>query len=231
MRKRCVYLIASCLSLWGAVAYGEVPAGSPDFYTDPNTGISYRKVVRTIERPVIDQQVRTEERTTYRPEVVTTVRDLQRTVYTPVVRYEWQPRWHGRWNPFAQPVLAYHLAPSTNWEARQESIKQPETTTRWVAQKETVQVPSRVMRMERTNEIAYEPVTTPAQRFQTLPTGPTTFAQPSQIASQQISAGLRPIGVENPGRSPTQTGLPATVLGNASNPGVIATAPHSTVWR
>jgi hypothetical protein len=230
MQNRRLKFIAGCFSLFAAMVHAEVPPGSPDFYTDPKTGITYRKVVRSVERPVVDQQVKTEERMTYRPEVVTTMREQQRTVFTPVVRYEWEPKWHGTWNPFVQPVLAYHLKPNTNWEARQETIQQPETTTRWVAQKETVQVPSRVMRVERTNEIAYEPVTVPGNNYRSAPSGG-SYAPATQYAAQTAPAGLRPITNDNAGRSSVQTGLPATVLGNASNPGVIATAPMSTVWR
>ncbi len=37
-------------------------------YTDPETGIVYRKVQKTVERPVYETQVRTQESTTYRPE-------------------------------------------------------------------------------------------------------------------------------------------------------------------
>lgn len=34
-----------------------------------------------------------------------------------VTRYQWQPRWHGRWNPFQQTHLAYHWVPVTRWES------------------------------------------------------------------------------------------------------------------
>lgn len=29
--------------------------------------------------------------------------------------YGWEPRWHGRWNPFVRKHLAYHLLPRTRW--------------------------------------------------------------------------------------------------------------------
>ncbi len=38
--------------------------------------------------------------------------------YVPVTRYRWVPRWHGRFNPFQQPYIAYHLAPETTWEKK-----------------------------------------------------------------------------------------------------------------
>ena len=222
MRKKFRFMLSIGLMLWGVTALAQVPPGSPDFYTDPKTGITYRKVTQSIERPVIDQQTTTQERTTYQPQVVTTVRDEQRTIYTPVVRYEWEPKWHGRWNPFSQPTLAYHLVPHTQWQMRQETVQTPQTTTQWIAKQETVQIPSRVMRMERTTEFAYQPVHIPPTTFAPRP------AMPSQVAVQSVAA---PRIAEGPGRTSVQTGMRATVLGDAANPGIIASSPRVTVWR
>src|SRR5690606_9965541 len=84
------------LSLAAGVACGHAPAGaqgsSTVYYTDPETGIVYRKVHRTIERPVVETQVKAQESTVYRPETVVEVRPETRTVYSPVVSYGWEPR-------------------------------------------------------------------------------------------------------------------------------------------
>ena len=86
---------------------------SNGYFTDPATGIVYRKVAKTIERPVIETKVQSRNQTIYRPQTVTETKPEARTVYQPVVEYKWEPRLHGRWNPFQRPTVAYHHVPET----------------------------------------------------------------------------------------------------------------------
>ncbi len=177
MRTQLLMILAGCSVCLSAVElraqFSQPPApqapAAPGYFIDQNTGITYRRDVRTIERPVVEEKVETREQSTWRPEVVTTVRDQQRTVYTPVVRYEWKPKWHGWWNPFSQPTLAYHLQPQTSWETRVETVQTPEVQTRWVENKQSVQVPVRVTRIERSQQIVDVPVSYPANRMQPMP--------------------------------------------------------------
>ena len=104
-----------------AVASAQAPSGN-GLYTDPETGLVYRQVKRTIDRPVTQTRMEKQTQTVLRPETVTESRPSTRTVYTPIVEHSWEPRIHNRWNPFQRPTVAYHHVPRTRWEARSETV-------------------------------------------------------------------------------------------------------------
>jgi hypothetical protein len=156
------------------------------YETDPATGIVYRKVIRTVERPVVETTVQQRQQTVYRPQTVTEVKPETRTVYTPVVEYKWQPRLHGRWNPFQRPTVAYHHVPTTHWEPRSEVVQRTNTRTEWVAENRTIEEPRRVVRMTREQKVDYEPV----GKVGTPQAGPT--------ATSSIASRLRPLDSGTP---------------------------------
>jgi hypothetical protein len=226
-------------------AAGTLGAEESGLYTDPSTGIVYRKEHRTVERPVVEERTERREQTIYRPRVVTAEQQGVRTVYSPVVRYEWQPRWHGRWNPFVQPSLGYELVPRGSWEARTETYSRPETRTEWVAEKQTVDVPQRLVRMERQSEEAWVAVgrTTPPG-LQPLPGGPPSSGAATQIAQANVMAppvipvgGLGRMGSDPPRRTTTQGGMSPSVLApggsvySDASPPAYARLPAGPVWR
>jgi hypothetical protein len=151
LARGVVPAIALSFASTAALAEGlpSPSAGNSGYYTDPATGIVYQKVMRTVERPVVDTQLRTQESTVYRPETVVVVRPETRTVYTPVVSYGWEPRLRGRWNPFVQPTIQYEHTPRTHWEARSETVDRRETRTTWVAEHRSVEVPQQVVKIQR----------------------------------------------------------------------------------
>jgi hypothetical protein len=155
-------------------------ATNQDFYTDPATGVVYRKVMRTIERPVAETKVETQNQTVYRPQTITETKPSMRTVYVPVVEHNWETRIHGRWNPFQQPTVAYHHVPTTRWEPRSETIQQTQVRTEWVAENRPVEVPRQIVRMEREQKVDFEPVGRVA---------PPTASHPNA----DIAARLRPL--------------------------------------
>jgi hypothetical protein len=157
---------------------------SSGYYTDPATGVVYRKVQRTIERPVVETQVQTQESTVYRPETVVSSRPETRTVYTPVVSYGWEPRLTNRWNPFSQPTVVYQHLPRTHWEARSETVNRQEVQTNWVAERRKVDVPQQIVRIQREEKTDYEPVGKVASPTQ---------ATPPNSAESAIAARLRPM--------------------------------------
>lgn len=176
LRLQTFALLVSTTSMLSSThGYAENAAG---FYTDPATGIVYRQETRTVERPVVETKVVSEQRTVYRPETVTETKPEVRTVYMPVVEHQWQPRLHGRWNPFRQPTVAYHHVPVARWEARAETIARTNTRTQWVAENRTVDVPQRIVRIERN------------QQTDLVPVG--RVATPNQLDSQ-IASRLRPL--------------------------------------
>jgi hypothetical protein len=172
-------LASSLLSTVSSFAVGQ-EATNQDFFTDPATGIVYRKVTRTVERPIAETKVETQSQTFYRPETITETKPSMRTVYVPVVENNWETRIHGRWNPFQQPTVAYHQVPKTRWEPRSETIQNTQVRTQWVAENRSVEVPRQIVRMEREQKVDFEPVGRVA---------PPTASHPNS----DIAARLRPL--------------------------------------
>ena len=137
----------------GVSAHGE---NRPGHFTDPETGIIYRQVTRTVERPVVETRMETREHTVYRPQTVKETRPETKTYYTPVTEYELKPHLQGRWNPFRQPTIAYKQVAKTHWEARNQTVNRTQTRTEWVEEKRKVEVPHRVVRMQREQKVDYE---------------------------------------------------------------------------
>ncbi|TWU55172.1 hypothetical protein [Rubripirellula reticaptiva] len=187
--------IASTLAASGASAQGPSTAPSQStnasappgagYYTDPATGIVYRQVAQTIERPVYETKMQSRDETVYTPQTVHETRPETRTVYTPITTSTWQPRVTGRWNPFQQPTVEYQQVPQTRWEARNEIVQRTQSRTQWIAEKRKIDVPQQFVRMEREQKIAYEPVGRVAP-----PASPSV--DPTGI-SAAVAARLRPL--------------------------------------
>lgn len=221
-------------------------ADSSGYFTDPATGIVYRKVHRTVERPIVETQMQTQASTYYRPETVYESRPETRTTYTPVVSYGWEPRLRNRWNPFAQPTIQYEHTPRMHWEARTETVERREARTNWVAEHRQTEVPKQIVKIQREEKVDYEAVG--------------RVANPPNSADTSIASRLRPLDQSTPiaplgstyastasypndnfaGRSNDQTGLRATELAPSGGvhvtplppPSVgIATSPYLPIWR
>jgi len=110
-------------------------------------GVTYREVVRRIQRPMTETRVEERAQTVYREQYVTESRPSVKTVYRPVTEYQLEARWHGVLNPFVRPYVGYHYVPRTRWE--QETHEVPVTVTRRevVPETRTVQVPILSRRM------------------------------------------------------------------------------------
>jgi hypothetical protein len=180
----CKLIVSFASTVMAAASHSCYAQDNSGYYTDPATGVVYRKVQRTIERPVVETQVRTQESTVYRPETVVSTRPETRTVYTPVVSYGWEPRLTNRWNPFSQPTVVYEHKPRTHWETRSETVNRQEVQTNWVAEHRKVDVPQQVVRMQREEKTDYEPVGKVASPTQ---------APPPNSAESAIAARLRPM--------------------------------------
>lgn len=161
----------------------ENQGARPGYFTDPQTGIVYRQVSKMIERPIIETKMESKKETVYRPQTVTETKPETQTVYTPVVKYKWEPRLHGRWNPFQTPTVAYHHVPTSHWEARSQVVNKTNTRTQWVAENRTVEVPHQTVRMERQQKVEFEAVGQVAKPAQPAVSG----------LSNEIAARLRPL--------------------------------------
>ncbi|MGI9471307.1 MAG: hypothetical protein ACR2NZ_07250 [Rubripirellula sp.] len=170
------------------------------YYTDPGTGIVYQKVTRTIDKPIVETKIEHREQTVYRPQTVTETKPQSRTVFTPVIEYKWEPRMHGRWNPFRPPSIHYTHVPHTSWEARNEVVHRTNTRTEWVAERRTIEVPQRLVRMTREKSVDYEPV------------GRVSSPAPS-VSSSDIASRLRPLDNGATFQSFNSTSLASTSFG------------------
>lgn len=128
------------------------------FFTDPQTGIVYRKISRTVEKPVVETKIHQQSEVVYRPHTITETKPENRTVMTPVVEYKWKPKLTGRWNPFRPPSIRYEKMPLTTWEARTEIVHKTQTTTQWIAENRTLDIPTKTVRTSREHSVAYEAV-------------------------------------------------------------------------
>ncbi|MEM8912329.1 MAG: hypothetical protein AAGC97_11230 [Planctomycetota bacterium] len=238
-----VILTARC-----GVAVAEESA-SP-YYTDPATGVVYRKVYRTVERPVVETKMTTQEQTVYTPETVVQTKPEIRRTYTPVTEFRWLPRVEGRWNPFRQPTVSYHHVPETHWQARDEVVNRSETRTTWKAEKRTSQVPQQLARIQREQVLDFEPIGRVAPQ--------TSLAQTTNPVGvrSEVAARLRPLSSNTPVqslaspttqtlatreriRSDLETGMRPTDLipdrgtyvPGPSNTTGIAGLPATSIWR
>ncbi|MCG8653425.1 MAG: hypothetical protein MI861_26535 [Pirellulales bacterium] len=212
-----IFVIAIAATVWGGTdANAQTGAG---YYTNPDTGIVYQQVIRTVERPVVETKMQTRQQTVYRPQTVTNTRPETRTVYTPIVEYNWEPRIHGRWNPFRQPYVAYHHVPRARWEQHSDVVQRTTTHTEWVAEKRTIDIPQRVVRMEREQKVDYEPVgrvapnaTSPPGATNSVasrlrPLSPSTRVVP--LNSSLASANLASARISSPRIAASTTGNPS----------------------
>tara|TARA_R110002049_G_scaffold4601_5_gene32750 strand:+ start:1047776 stop:1048570 length:795 start_codon:yes stop_codon:yes gene_type:complete len=188
-------------------------ADAAGYYTDPATGIVYRQVTKTVERPVVETKVETQEQTVFHPQTVTETKPEARTVFTPVVDYHWEPRLEGRWNPFRQPTVAYRHVPRARWQAQQEIVNRTETRTQWVAEKRTVDVPKLVQRIEREQKVDYEPVGRVAPAGADPPGASNALA--SRLRPMDSGTRVEPLSAPQYYVSPTPT-IAATAIASTS---------------
>ena len=220
-----IVLVTAATSITSLTAEATAQTG---FFTDPQTGIVYRKINRTIEKPVVETKYSQKSEVVYRPHTVTETKPENRTVMRPVIEYKWKPKLTGRWNPFRPPSIRYEKVPLTTWEARTEVVHRTETTTQWIAENRTLEIPTKTVRTSREQSVAYAPVgrlspsnlpadvaarlqpldgNTPFQNLEPSRLAVTTFAPP-RIAASTVS----PLASTTPTRSSVQGGMTAQEL-------------------
>ena len=243
-------LLSGMAMLTASAAFAQ---GNSGLVTDPETGVVYRQVQRTVDRPVVETQMRTQESTVYRPETTVTNRPETRTVYTPVVSYGWEPRLQNRWNPFVQPTVVYQHTPRTHWESRSETINRQEAQTNWVAETRRVDVPQQIVRIQREEKTDYEPIGKVASPQQATPPNSAQSAIAARLRPMDANARVAPLygisqpvgGLANDGYRrneyqggmrpnelyPTQSPLYGTPLPPVSSGLGVAGLPLPSVWR
>lgn len=165
---------------------GVPSAGGDEVRYYEQDGVTYRETRRTVRRPVCETQLRPSTQIVYREERTSELRDTVRTWWTPVTEYRCEARWVGRWNPLAEPYLAYRSVPRTSWEQRTEVVQVPVTNRRLVPETRTVQVPVTTRRM------ATEEVITRLAVGGRLPSGSTVLSPtPTPSRPEQIGGVAR----------------------------------------
>jgi hypothetical protein len=126
---------------------GAPSAGGDEVRYYEEDGITYRETRRIVRRPICETQMRQSTQTVYREQRSSELRDTCRTWWSPVTEYRCEAHWVGRWNPFAEPYMAYRMVPRTHWECRTEVVQVPVTSRRLVPETRTVRVPVTTRRM------------------------------------------------------------------------------------
>ena len=139
--------IAAAISFVGALSAAADSAVADEVRYYDEGGVTYRETRRVVRRPICESQLRPSTQTVYREQRSCELRDTLRTSWTPVTEYRCEAHWVGRWNPFAEPYLAYRMVPQTRWEHRSEVVQVPVTSRRLVPETRTVQVPVVTRRM------------------------------------------------------------------------------------
>lgn len=114
-------------------------------------GVTYRDRIAKVAVQVPETTCQEKQVTQYCPRYTTTMQTHTKTAYLPVKDYSWQPRYHGRWNPFATPGVSYEWKPTTHWVAQTQTIQTPVNKRELVPQTQTVRTPTTTWRVvERT---------------------------------------------------------------------------------
>lgn len=180
-------------AIWFACASIAIPQDGE--YVTIN-GQTYYQTRQKIMRPVQQTQYEERERTVYREEVTTAVEETQRVVHVPVTEYRWEAKWHGRWNPFSQPYIGYHLVPRTTWEPRTETVRTPVTHRNLIPQQVVTRIPVTTRQLVEEEVIRRTAVATP-------PTGTRTASDPfnggeSRVARRPTIGGISELPSDPP---------------------------------
>jgi hypothetical protein len=125
-------------------------------YTETD-GVTYRETKHTIHRPMAETHYEDRQQTVYVEQLQTQLLPSQRTSMMPVTEWVNEPYWVNRYNPFAQPYLAYRTVPRVRWETRTEPVQIPVVQRQVVPQQQTVKVPVTTQRFvdeEQTSRVA-----------------------------------------------------------------------------
>jgi hypothetical protein len=129
-----------CAAL-GLVLLGTLSARAADVRYYQQNGVTYRETRRVVEERIPESRMVEREQTVYREQFTTEMRPSTRTYCAPVTEYRWEAYWVGRWNPLAQPYLAYRCVPRTHWEQRIETVDVPVNVRRLVPESRVVRQP------------------------------------------------------------------------------------------
>ena len=233
-------IMAITISVFSSKASGQSSSG---YLTDPETGIVYRKVTKTIETPSskhmsIQRANRLSTSNRHRNSTTRSNHLLSRgrvQVGTTGVR---------PLESIPPPSVGYQHVPHATWEARNEIVHRTNTRTEWVAERRTVEMPTQIVRMQREQKVEFEPVGQSVSLNWDLRVA--TDALASRLRPWTISATIQPFGqssiynraatglqhriefLQGSTRSPMQEGMRPNDLAPTAPPGGVLRANHTT---
>jgi hypothetical protein len=122
------------IAVIGALLIVGLPLGCGDEvrYFDQN-GATYRETRRDTDPRMANNTasasagalVRQQGQAAAPQPLVSQTQEMVHTYWVPVTEYRWEPYWVNRWNPFAEPYVAYRYVGRTRWEQRSEIVRVP----------------------------------------------------------------------------------------------------------
>ena len=118
----------------GALVILGLPIGCGDeVRNDEQNGATSRDTRREVEPRMVgnspsvapDSGIVQQGWTAAQGQPLVETQEMVRTYWVPVTEYRWEPYWVNRWNPFAEPYLAYRYVGRTHWEQRRETVRVP----------------------------------------------------------------------------------------------------------
>ena len=183
-------------------------------------GSQFVESTQTVRQPVANTTIERQEQTVYREEYTTAMHESQQTYLAPVTEYRWEPRVHGRLNPFRPPTVAYHLVPRTRWEPRSHTVRTPVTTRQLRPETRVVEIPHRQL------GFSHQQQTT---RTALAPSGSAVSGTTVVTAPSNASAGTRVAARHHALPSAAPTSAPAA--GSRAVTGTVVTGDAMVVPR
>ena len=185
MRKVCALACPAILWFVGVGFAGPSQVNAQQQVIEQN-GMRYVQRTETVQQPTTTITYDERKETVYREQYRTEMVESQQTVLVPVTQYQWEPRIHNWWNPLVPNTIAYHMVPRTRWEARNHTIRAPQTVREIVPEERIVRTQHRQLGFEdqqRTTLTQIGPATTvPAAQIVIQP--PPTSQPAASVARQ-----------------------------------------------
>lgn len=117
-------------------------------------GATIREARTTVQVPVNDVRFEEQTQTYYRQHVTSQVAQVAVPTQRTVTQYRWVPKWHGWWNVFRGPHLAYHLESGRQRVTAWQAANVPLTQTTLVPETQTTRVAVPYVRYEPREQVA-----------------------------------------------------------------------------
>jgi len=183
----------ACLSI-SSVDWPSLSAAEVRYYEQD--GIKYRETRQIVQRPVSEVVWEDRPQTVYAEQWKPETRSYYRTVERPVIEYRWETYWANRWNPLAEPYLAWRQVPYTRIETKTEEQRARIVVRQVVPQTRTVKVPitkhklieeEQITRVVVSNRTPADPFAQPLEPRQGI-----VAARPVTIPPSAAAPGLLP---------------------------------------